>query len=81
MNNRGRALADPSTCARVDARIEQFRIRDMRMLPSTIVAALTDAGLSSDAAEILAQAVLTRIGERVSPADNPAPRLRSYAGT
>lgn len=31
MNNRSRALADPSTCARVDALIEQFRIRGMRM--------------------------------------------------
>ena len=79
MTNRSRALADPSTRARVDGLIDQLRVRGVRMLPSTIVAALIDAGLNADAAEVLAKAVLARMGERVAPADDPAPRIRRRA--
>ncbi len=67
-----RALADPFARARVDALIERFRIRGVRMLPLDIIAALTDVGLDADAAEILAEAVLARMRERVSPADELA---------
>jgi hypothetical protein len=67
-----RALADPFTRARVDALIEHFRIRGVRMLPLDIIAALIEAGLHADAAKILAEAVVARIEERVSPADGLA---------
>jgi hypothetical protein len=79
MNDRSRAPADPSTRARVDGLIDHLRVRGVRMLPTTIVAALVDAGLGADAAEVLAQAVLARMGERVGPADDPMPRLRRHA--
>jgi hypothetical protein len=72
MDDVSRALADPFTRARVDALIERFRIRRVRMLPLDIIAALTDSGLRADAAEILAEAVLARMRERVSPADELA---------
>ncbi len=72
VDDRSRALADPFTRARVDALIESFRIRGVQMLPLNMAAALTDAGLGADAAEILVEAVLARMGERVSPADEPA---------
>ncbi len=67
-----RALTDPFARARVDALIERFRIRGVRMLPLDIIASLTDVGLDADAAEILAEAVLARMRERVSPADELA---------
>ncbi len=69
MDDVSRALADPFTRARVDALIESFRIRRVRMLPLDIAAALTDVGLDADAAKSLAEVVLARLGERVSPAD------------
>jgi hypothetical protein len=68
VDDTSRALADPFTRARIDALIERFRIQRVRMLPSDIIAALTNAGLHADAAKILAEAVLARMGERVSPA-------------
>jgi hypothetical protein len=80
MNDRSRAPADPSTRARIDALIDHLRVHGVRMLPSTIVEALIDAGLSADAAEVLGEAVLARMGERVAPADDPALRPRRYAG-
>ena len=68
--------ADPFTRARIDTLIDQFRRRGVRMLPLDMTAALTDAGLSTDAVEMLVEAILARIGERVSPADAPALRVR-----
>ena len=76
------ALADPFTRARVNTRIESFRVRGVRMLPLNIAAALADAGLDVDAAEILVRAVVARIGERVSPIDDPTlPLGRSPAAS
>lgn len=76
-----RALADPFTRARFDALIDHFRTRGVRMLRSNIIAALTDAGLDTDAAEILAEAVLARIRERVSPAArmNATPNAKGFS--
>lgn len=65
------ALADPFTRARVDALIDQFRMRGVRMNRSNIIAALTDTGLHADAAKILAETVLARIRQRVAPLDQP----------
>ena len=69
MRDQSQALTNPFTRSRIDILIDQFRGRGVRMLPLNITAALIDAGLGPDAAEILAEAVLARIGERVSPAD------------
>jgi hypothetical protein len=49
------------------------------MLPLDMAAALTDAGLSTEAVEMLVEAVLARIEKRVSPADAPPLRVRSLA--
>jgi hypothetical protein len=68
--------ADPFTRARIDTLIDQFRSRGVRMLALDVAAALSDAGLGPDAADILAEAVLARIGERVQPADAPPLRVR-----
>ena len=68
------ALADPFTRARVDALIEQFRMRGVRMNSSNIIAALTDTGLHADAAKILAETVLARMGQRVAPLGDLAPQ-------
>ena len=76
MDDRSRALAYPFTRARLDAVIDQLRVRGVRMLPMNMAAALTDAGLSADAVEMLVEAVLARLGERVSPADAPALQVR-----
>jgi ethanolamine ammonia-lyase small subunit len=79
VDDRSRALADPFTRARLDTVIDQLRVRGVRMLPVNMAAALTDAGLSADAVEMLVEAILARIGERVSPADAPALRVRGRA--
>jgi hypothetical protein len=55
--------------------IYQFRIRGVQMNPLSIVAALTDTGLHADAAKILAETVLSRIGQRVAPFDDVPPQL------
>ncbi len=69
------ALADPFTRARVDALIDQFRLRGVRMNSSNIIATLTDTGMHADAAKILAETVLARIGQRVAPLDHLPPQL------
>jgi hypothetical protein len=79
VDNRSRALADPFTRARLDVLIDQLRVRGVRMLPLDMAAALTDAGLGPDAVEMLVEAILARIGERVSPADDPARQPRGRA--
>lgn len=70
-----RALADPAMCARIDGLIEQFRTRGVRMNALNIIAALTDEGLEAQAANILADTVLARIGQRVAPLDALPPQL------
>ena len=79
VDDRSRALADPFTRARLDGLIDQLRVRGVRMLPVNMAAALTDAGLSADAVEMLVEAILVRLGERVSPADAPARQVRGRA--
>ena len=70
MGDVGRALTDPFTRARIDALIDQLRVRGVRMNSSNIIAALTDTGLHADAAKILAETALARIGQRVAPCDD-----------
>ncbi len=70
-----RVLADPAMRARVDGLIEQFRVRGVRMKASNIIAALTTEGLDADAATILAETVLARIGQRVAPLGDRPPHL------
>jgi hypothetical protein len=65
--------------ARLDGLIDQMRVRGVRMLPSDMAAALTDAGLSTEAVEMLVEAVLARIEKRVSPADAPPLRVLGRA--
>jgi hypothetical protein len=58
------ALADPVTRARVDSLLDDFRARAVPTTPLNIIAAATDAGLDSDAAATLAEAVEARLRER-----------------
>ncbi len=57
------ALADPVTRARVDSLLEDFRARGVSPLPLNIIAFATDAGLTSEAAALLAQAVQERLAQ------------------
>jgi hypothetical protein len=61
------APADPFTRARVDGLIEILRTRGVSFHRMNIISALTHANLEHDAAALLAEAVLARVGERVLP--------------